>query len=107
MTNVQIIEARKQELAAEGILDYTGRTFTCDDGNGGEIVIREVEDIHTFATWKSMGFKVKKGEHAVCRFAIWKPAITKVETEDGEDEKVGRMFLKDSCWFTSKQVEPA
>ena len=62
------------------------------------------EEIHTFQHWKSIGFSVKKGEHAIAKFPIWKMATKK--NDDGEEESSGRMFLKNSAFFSSRQVEP-
>ena len=106
LTNVQIIDANKQKLAAAGVLKFTGRAFQAVDENGNEILIPEIETIHTFNGWKELGYKVKKGEHAKARFAIWKHAPGKVETDDGEEEHGrGRCFMKEACWFTFEQVE--
>lgn len=111
MTNSEIIERNKQSLAAQGILSYTGRVLEGTSVDGTPVSIPEVEAIHTFNGWKQLGFKVKKGEHAVARFTIWKYSskwALEVETEEGEKRAVaaGKMFLKESCWFTFKQVEP-
>lgn len=73
-------------------------------------VITPDQEIHTFAGWKERGFKVRKGEHAVARFSIWKYAGGKGKDDNGEEvetvELGGRCFLKESCWFSSAQVEP-
>lgn len=63
------------------------------------------EDAHTFARWKSMGYAVKKGEHAAFKATIWKHRVKKVETEDGEEKEQGRMFMKTASFFTASQVE--
>ena len=75
------------------------------DGEGNAVMIPEIEDIHTFAGWKTLGYKVKKGEHAVGRFSIWKHSAKEVENEKGETETKTSMFLKEACWFTRGQVE--
>ena len=91
MTNLQIIENAKAALVMNGII-------TPD------------QDLHTFNGWKERGFKVKRGEHAIARFSIWKHATRKTKDDDGvEVEAVdlsGRCFLKESCWFSDSQVEP-
>lgn len=61
------------------------------------------EEIHTFAMWKAMGYNIKKGEKAVAKFPIWK--FTSKETEDGDTDN--RMFMKMSCFFSTRQVEEA
>lgn len=67
------------------------------------------EQIHTFNHWKSCGYKVKKGEHAIAKFSIWKKGHKDAEMTDSDGETktvdVGRMFLKESCFFASHQVE--
>lgn len=87
MTNVAIIEANKALLIADGKID-------------ADTVL------HTYAKWKSLGYKVKKGEHAITKFPIWK--YTKGKKEDMTEEEAqaaGYCFMKNSAWFTDKQVE--
>ena len=65
--------------------------------------------LHTYATWKKLGYQVKKGEKSKHKIPVWKPSTKKVEVEneDGEKEEVdnGRYFLKLSAFFTQEQVE--
>ena len=108
MTNEMIIFWKSVELMNAGIIGGTGRTLVVDAPDGSTVEIAEPEPIHTFAYWKSHGFSVKKGEHAVARFTIWKGAEKVIKDEDGNetDEKAMKMFRKDSCFFTAAQVEP-
>lgn len=85
MTNAQIIYENSVILMMGGALH---------DG----------EEIHTFQRWKALGYSVKKGEKAIAKFPIWKPCTRK--NDDGEDVNTGRMFLKNSAFFSSAQVEP-
>ena len=62
------------------------------------------EEAHTFARWKSLGFVVKKGEHAAFKATIWKHRTKKVEV-DGEEQEQVRMFMKTASFFTASQVE--
>jgi hypothetical protein len=62
------------------------------------------EESHTFARWKKMGYKVRKGEHAAFRATIWKASERKVEV-DGEEQDALSMFMKNACFFTRSQVE--
>lgn len=62
------------------------------------------EESHTFARWKQMGYKVRKGEHATFKATIWKAKERKAETEDGEKQDLS-MFMKTACFFTKSQVE--
>lgn len=109
MTNAEIIEREAIELMKQGKIGTTGRVFKATvidtDGNEQEREFPEPEAIHTFAHWKSLGFKVKKGEHAVARFAIWKHASKTVKDDDGKDIDLDRMFPKDACFFAMSQVE--
>jgi len=114
MTNAQIISQAAYRLMTEGKIGTTGRTVTVtmldEEGNAYDKEIMEPESIHTFATWKKLGFRVKKGEHAVARITIWKYAAKKAEPSDDEPVKIGdagRMFLKESCFFATSQVELA
>ena len=90
MTNVEIIMRQEAELIENGI-------------------IAEDERIHTYQMWKSLGFQVKKGEHAITKFPVWKPAKGKKKVdEDGNEVEKGRpyMFMKTASFFSSTQVEP-
>lgn len=112
MTNEQIISNQSIELMKQGKIRGTGRVMQFDDGNGGKIEIEEPEAIHTFAGWKGMGFKVKKGEHAVASFPIWKHTQKDKAPEEltGNaiaDAPIVKMFMKNSFWFTAAQVEKA
>lgn len=88
MTNAEIILGNMAMLIADG-------------------VITEDNVIHTYAHWKSLGFQVKKGEHAIAKFPIWK--YTKKKNKDMSEEEAqqkGYCFMKNSAWFTNTQVEP-
>lgn len=85
MTNVAMIALQEAELIRAGLMSAD-------------------EEIHTFQRWKAMGYSVKKGEHAIAKFPIWKMGTKK--DEDGEEETTGRMFMKTSAFFKTSQVEP-
>ena len=65
--------------------------------------------LHTYATWKKLGYQVKKGEKSQHKIPVWKPSTKKVEVEneDGKKEEKtnGRYFIKTSAFFTQEQVE--
>lgn len=111
MTNAQIIFNAQQELAEEGKIAYTGKTFKAVDGAGQEIELKETEPIHTYRAWKELGYQVRKGQKAVAKITIWKHSGPKVETipqEDGREAQVidkGRMFMKTAAFFAESQVE--
>lgn len=108
MTNADIIFNESQRLAKEGIIGYTGKVFIFEDADGNKTEVKETEPIHTFAAWKQLGYRVKKGEKAVAQFTIWKHTKSKVEeTPDGSAEYVdkGKMFMKKASFFRSCQVE--
>lgn len=85
MTNVEIVMANQMALIAEG-------------------KIGEDENIHTYQKWKQLGYQVKKGEHAITSFPVWKPAKKK-EQKDGEEIVKPYMFMKNAAFFSSTQVE--
>lgn len=63
--------------------------------------------LHTYATWKNLGYRVKTGEKSAHKIPVWRRSIKKIENEEGENEEVdnGRYFLKESAFFTQEQVE--
>lgn len=111
MTNAEILFLAGQELAEQGIIRYTGRTYKAVLPNGEETTIKETEPLHTFAHWKSLGYSVKKGEKAVAKIRIWKHSAPKTETipqTDGKEAQYvdkGQMFMKTAAFFTAAQVE--
>lgn len=67
------------------------------------------EEVHTFARWKQLGFKVKQGEHALFSTSLWKQTKGKrpenAETEEEKDAPSGRCYLCKSYLFGRSQVE--
>lgn len=109
MTNSAIILNESFRLMEQGVLSGSGR-FVQVDGENGLETIELPEDIHTFAAWKARGFIVRKGEHAIAAFHVWKysdrrRADTENGDTDGEQENGGRCFLKKSFFFKASQVE--
>ena len=108
MTNVEIIRQKSMELMKEGVIGTTGRMIQVSivDENGEEktITVPEPEAIHTYATWKELGYQVQKGQKAVAQFTIWKYVTKKAENENEQDEN--KMFMKKASWFKASQVEP-
>lgn len=111
MTNAQIIFNESLALVKAGKIGITGRTISAELPDGSRVEYPEPEPLHTFAAWRSLGYTVKKGEHAVAAFTIWKQgkaskAAREAAAEAGEDEPTGRMFMKLAHFFTRSQVEP-
>ena len=95
MTNLEII-------ASEAILN---NLYTKEEV---ESIMSEgyVLPIHTFAIWKSMGYVVKKGEHAKIVTRLWKMTTKKEVNEDTDEIKDRQhMYLVKSYLFTKDQVE--
>lgn len=117
MTNAQTIFNESVKLMKDGIIGTTGKQITITYEKDGETVsevINEPEPIHAFATWKALGFKVKKGEKSIAKIDIWKctvkPETMTSKDENGNDvtitEDCKNMFRKTAYFFTFNQVEP-
>ena len=106
MTNAMIIMLKQLELVEAGILHYTGRTIQGINVFTGEMEdIQEIETIHTYSYWKSLGYQVKKGEKAIIQFPVWKYTTGKKKDESEEEaQKIGHCFMKNSSWFSERQV---
>lgn len=102
MTNAEIIFAAEQELAEQGKIQYTGRTLEFEDSEGKKIIFKETEEIHTYNTWKELGYQVQKGQKAVAKFVIWKYSSKFDEVSQRDESK---MFMKKSAFFSRSQVE--
>ena len=108
MTNAEIILNNRVFLMEQGVIKATEKMMEYTDENGKR-TINVPEEIHTFKTWQENGFQVKRGEHAIAKFPIWKYRKGKQEKEqeDGEEEqRNGRCFMKVAFFFTVDQVEP-
>lgn len=108
MTNAMIIFLKSVDLMRAGVLGTTGRILTVELPDGSIKEMQEPEPIHTFACWKGMGYSVKKGEHAIAKFPIWKGSEKVIKDEEGNetDEKKLAMFRKEAFFFKRSQVEP-
>lgn len=102
MTNAEMIFIESQKLAEEGKIGYTGRTFKALNMAGEEVDVKETEAIHTYQTWKDMGYQVQKGQKAVTKIRIWKYVSKKNEETDEDNSK---MFMKVAAFFSRSQVE--
>ena len=109
MTNAMIIFIESQKLAEEGKINYTGRVYKALNMQGEEVFVKETEELHTYASWKSLGYVVKKGQKAVASFPIWKYSSKKetVVLDDGSEEETdkSKMFMKVASFFTKNQAE--
>ena len=113
MTNEQIIMNTSIELMKAGAIKGTGKYVELIMSDGSSTTIEIPEPIHTFGAWKEIGYKVKKGEHAVAKIRIWKHSAR--ERNESEltgnaiidSEPVSSMFMKDAWFFTASQVEKA
>lgn len=103
MTNSEIIFNAGQALAKDGIIKYTGREFEAVNDKGETVMVKETEPIHTYATWKALGYQVQKGQKAIASFRIWKHT-EKENKETGKKET--NMFMTKAFFFTSAQVAP-
>lgn len=110
ITNAMIIFQAQQQLFLEGKLKPTGRMLKFEDAEGAKEV-PEVEDIHTFQRWKELGYQVRKGEHAIAAFSIWKytskaKGKSEEEAQAANDENDGGFcFMKRAFWFSASQVD--
>lgn len=109
MTNAQIIFNASVQLMNDGVIKGTGRIFQFEDESGNIHELEEPEALHTYAAWQEIGRQVKKGEKAKAAITIWKQgkSYTTTNKETGaEEEKEGRMFMKNAYFFTFDQTEP-
>lgn len=105
MTNATIIFNESVKLMENGLLKGTGQYVEVENEDGSKTQLEIPEEIHTFSAWKSMGYSVKKGEHAVAKFPIWKHTSKTVIDENNEESEKTSMFMKTAAFFKSAQVE--
>lgn len=108
MTNAEIVLQNSIFLMEQGLLKPTDQKIKYKNEEGKECETFAPEPIHTFQAWKALGYSVKKGEHAIAKFPIWKPVAKKKGAKKEEDEekeqKTDHMFMKMSFFFTADQV---
>jgi len=104
ITNAMIILNAQMELMAHGKIGTTGRVIRVEFADG-EREVPEPEEIHTFAHWKECGYSVKKGEHAIAAFPIWKYTSKAAGASEEEAQEKGYCFMKKAFWFKASQVE--
>lgn len=105
MTNEEIVMRESLELMKQGILNSIGKVDAID-ADGNKIQVDMPEPIHTYQEWKALGCQVKKGEHAIAKFAVWKPTKQKKVDEDKKEvEAKPTFFLANASWFKEVQVE--
>lgn len=107
MTNSMIILLESVKLMEAGIIKGTGQKMTVENADGTKKEIDIPESIHTYQTWKSLGYQVKKGSKAVAQFPIWKYTSKQLDEvdEEGNPKTKENMFMKLSSFFTRAQVE--
>lgn len=88
-------------LMEQGILEGTGKFITVEE-NGEKKQLEIPEEIHTYATWKQLGYQVQKGQKAIAQFVIWKHT-SGTDKETGEEKE--KMFMKKASFFKASQVE--
>ena len=111
MTNEMIILKESVKLMENGVIKGTGEFMKVEEADGTIKAVEMPEAIHTFQAWKSLGYKVKKGEKAVAKFPIWKYTKKEKPAEELtgnplEDAPITNMFMKVAAFFTVSQVEP-
>lgn len=94
MTNNEIIYKEQKRLYEEGLINAAVIN--------GQL---EYEPIHTFAYWKELGYRVKKGEKSQIKITIWKMVERRTENQDGEEVIETKTFAKVASFFTLRQVE--
>ena len=106
MTNAQIILSEQIRLMDEGIISGTGMFMVVELDDGTKMQQEIPEDIHTFQRWKALGYQVRKGEHAIAKFPIWKHTEKQIQSDDGESQVKASDFMKMSAFFKMSQVDP-
>ena len=107
MTNKMIILLESIKLMEQGVIGGTGEKIVVEQGDGTKKELDVPEEIHTYQTWKRLGYQVRRGQKAVAKFPIWKHTTKKLDEvdEEGNEKTKSSMFLKTSAFFKMSQVE--
>lgn len=107
MKNAEIILKNRLRLMEEGLLGSTGRMIKIETDEG-EKEIPEPLQIHTYAGWLDLGYRVRHGQHAIADFPVWKmrPAGKRKDKKTGaEISYEEKMLMVKAFWFSPDQVE--
>ena len=107
MKNADIILKERFRLMEEGLLGTTGRMIQVATEDG-EKEVPEPLQIHTYAGWLDLGYRVCHGQHAIADFPVWKmrPAGTRKDKKTGAEVSYdAKMMMVKAFWFSSDQVE--
>lgn len=58
------------------------------------------EEVHTYAVWKSKGYQVQRGQHALFTTKVWK----KVRKTSKDGEEYDKMIMTNAAFFGESQV---
>lgn len=109
MTNAMIILMESVKLMEDGIIGTTGRYVEIEQADGTTRKLMEPEPIHTYKTWKALGYQVKRGEKNIAQITIWQKGKGKQQPEESDEEQprqaTGRMFRKTAYFFKASQCE--
>lgn len=94
MTNAEIIYG---EIIANGIM-------TEEELENYLVEHMDIPPYKTFAEWKYLGYKIKKGSKAVIKTKLWKRVSTK-EEKDNEVSIIKKFILVNASLFSLDQVE--
>ena len=108
-SNKEIIFNKEIELAQNGLIPVLERRIIVSR-DGQDVEINEPTHIHTVSGWRSKGYLVREGEHAVASIPIWHRINERPDdnAEAGENGavKASRMEKKRSYFFSIDQVIP-
>lgn len=98
MTNAQIVQIESFKLMEAGILKGSGVYGQTLDGKTVELP----EEIHTYQSWKALGYQVQRGQKAIAQFPIWKYVRGK---KNDEDVSEGYCRMVNASFFKKSQVQ--
>lgn len=108
MTNEMIILNERLDAAEQGIIGTTGKMITIETPDGEKVTVAEPEEMHTFQTWKSLGFSVQKGQKAKVTTRLWRYNSKKKKSEDNNEKEDGEnsrdYYLCKAFLFSASQV---
>lgn len=103
-----IILNERLVAAEHGIIGTTGRMITLETNDGDKVTVAEPEEMHTFQTWKELGFIVQKGQKAKITTRLWKYNSKKKKSEDSKEEADGEKsrdyYMCKAFLFSASQV---
>ena len=107
ITNKMLVLMEQIRLFKAGLLAADYSNMITIEINGKQEEIPDIEAIHTYQYWKSIGYYVKPGEKHISELMIWKYTTkrTNDDNTNADNIETSKMIMTKAYFFKASQVE--